>query len=88
PPCAQRRNQKPKCPKQSSPARREGHPCALRSNQKQNHPNQLKVARCAAYPRSPHRCQKKNQKDRKHGALRHTAGRVAPRTETSGNAEK
>ncbi|MCI56106.1 hypothetical protein A2U01_0077357, partial [Trifolium medium] len=58
-------NHKPKCPKQSSPARRADHPCASRNNQKQNHPRQLKATRCAAYPRAPRRCQKKKPERQK-----------------------
>ncbi|MCI70253.1 hypothetical protein A2U01_0091516, partial [Trifolium medium] len=52
-----------------------------------NHPKQLKAARCATYPRAPRRCQKKTQKTEQHGALRHTAGRAAPTTETSGKCK-
>ncbi|MCI92129.1 hypothetical protein A2U01_0113425, partial [Trifolium medium] len=49
---------------------------------------QLKAARCAAYPRAPRSCQKESRKTGKYGALRHTAGRVAPRTEPSGKCRK
>ncbi|MCI44797.1 hypothetical protein A2U01_0066036, partial [Trifolium medium] len=56
------------------------HPRALRRDQKTPSPKQSSSARCAG-------TRSKTSNTEKHGALRHTAGCVAPETEPSGRAE-